>query len=171
MFGMRWMLTVFAINNPQGCRTIVEKWMICRAFLRFQMMLFFYEANGDLIHNNVTNTAIRIVTFFAELFANHGYTLWTGNIRYQSSNYWLLLTDLLDRLWIYSPLKSTKNVYIHNHIIHYITFNPPNASWILGIVSNQGVAKMHVIYVCIFVTNGLLLILTCSWEIMAFLIS
>ena len=83
-------------------------------------------------------------------------------------HHWLIL---LDRLWTYSPLMSTNGVFIHNHIIHDITFNPPNTSWILGILSNQGVAKMHVIYVCIFVTNGFLLILNCSWEIKAFLIS
>ena len=34
--------------------------MICRAFLRLQMMPFFYEPNGNLINNKIINTAIKI---------------------------------------------------------------------------------------------------------------
>ena len=33
--------------------------MICRAFLRLQMMLFIYEPNGNLINNKIINTANR----------------------------------------------------------------------------------------------------------------
>ena len=103
MFGMRWMLTVFAINNPQGCRTIVEKWMICRAFLRFQMMLFFYEANGDLIHNNVTNTAIRIVTFFAVIIPQTEFNAVEVRIHYSITEYfmnWYFMISIIRLLTI-----------------------------------------------------------------------
>ena len=129
----------------------------------------FYEANGNMINSNMSirinrkdiNKCLQIIDILYELLLLH--------ISHQFiDHHWLIL---LDRLLTYFLSKSTNGAYIHNHTIRDITFNPPNTSRILGIVSNQGVAKMHVIYVCIFVTNGFLFVLNCSWEIKAFLIS
>ena len=154
----------------EWCRTIVKRWMICCTFLHFQIVLFFYEANRNLINSSITNTSINCKDINKCLqIIDILYELVLLDINHQFiDHHWLIL---LDRLWAYSPLMTTNGAYIYNHNIHDITFNPPNTSWILGIVSNQGVAEMHVIYVCIFVTNGFLLILNCSWDIKAFLIS